>query len=62
MNGGMLEIAVLLPSGDLGLQRGHVRQSLAQTVANEDRQFNFDHVEPRTVFWGEMELQFVQNT
>src|SRR5271157_1618515 len=45
-------IAMVLPSGDLSLEGLLVRNAAAQTLARQDAEFGFGHVEPASVFGG----------
>ena len=60
-DGGMLGVAGSLPSSDLTGEGLSVRNPSLETLVNQDRQFNFNHVEPRGVFGREVKLQLVQD-
>ena len=48
---GVMFVAVVLPSGDLRLERVLVWNAAAQTLARENAEFGFGHVEPASVLW-----------
>lgn len=48
----LLGIAALLPGIDLGHECGSIRQASIQTLAIQDADFDFSHVEPARVFRG----------
>ena len=48
----LLCIAAQLPSVDLGNERGSIRKTSIQTLAIQDADFDFSHVEPTGVFRG----------
>lgn len=51
----VLGVAACLPSGDLGDDRGAIRQAPIQALAIKDADFDFGHIEPTGVLRGVME-------
>lgn len=61
-DGGALGVACRRPRGYLSTERLHVGDTPFETLVNQYRQLDLDHVEPRGMFWGVVELQLAQDT
>ncbi len=61
MDGGVLGIAAALPSHHFLLESRNIGKALTQTLPDQDRQFNFNHVEPGTMLGRIVEFEFLGN-